>query len=463
MAFETYTQIAIGDPIQQVLSRMAVGEWKQLNDPRRTLKDGAGGDAYFTRAVYDAGGAFASDAQAINYVTGNYPTDFRGIMMYCGGAYDTRRHFVRIAGGGHSNGASNIVLGFDVQAACQRLIERSGNPRLAPQGWEPYSDANPLSAIDPPGQHGRNRHPNWPELPYYNQAPPDLRWPQPVIRNALGPKGNCGPYSLHTYSAVAYDAVHDCIWLSGGSVGNTGQGGIDPRATWRLDHADRAWHMTTNASLGGNQAGILMAPDGRGTHFFHTGNAKRYWAYDIANDRSFLTGEPGLTNDGSFGGAPMLIDGLTEPGHWDIVRYPSGRDFKPRFNCHPRQWPLPRIAQAGVLVPSNRQAPYVGARPAFGEGAGYVYVREQRKIYAVTDLKGGIQVIDPFQGHATGQAQWAVTDLPTSGERPNASDPEGDLQTGFNNRVFYLPPPHNALVTAMNRSRGDVYLVKIGS
>lgn len=462
MALDAGIQIAIADPIQQVLSRMAVGEWKQINDPRRNLKAGAGGDAHFTRAVYDAGGAFTSDAHVLHYVTGEYPGDFRGIMIYSGGTYDTRRHGIRIIGGGHSNGASNIILAFDVHGACQKLIERTGDPRIALQGWEPYSDPNPLSPVDPPGAHGRNRHPNWPELPYYNQRPPDLRWPQPVTRNGLGPKGNCGPYSLHSYSAVIYDATHDCIWVCGGSVGNTSQGGIDPRATWRIDHATRAWSMTMNASGGGNQAGMLMAPDGRGTHFFHTGNAKRYWAYDIGRDRSQLTGDQGLTNDGSNGGAPMLIEGLTEPGYWDIVRYPTGRDFKPRFNCHPRQWPLPRLPQQGTLVPANRQVPYVGTKPAFGENAGYVYAPEQRKIYAVTDLKGSIQVIDPFQGRPTGQPQWVVSDLRTSGDLPNASDPEGDLQTGFNNRVFHLPAPHSALVVAMNAGRGDVYLVKIG-
>jgi hypothetical protein len=454
-------QIAIADPIQQVLARMAVGEWKQLNDPRKTLKDGAGGDSHFTRAVYDAGGAFASDNHVLHYVTGDYPADFRGIMIYSGGTYDTRRHGIRIIGSGHSNGASNIILAFDVLGACQTLIERSGNPRLAPQSWEPYSDPNPLSAVDPPGQHGRNRHPNWPELPYYRQPSPDLRWPQPVTRNVLGPKGNCGPYALHTYSAVAYDAVHDCIWVCGGSVGSTGQGGIDPRATWRIDHADRAWHMTMNAGGGGNQAAILMAPDGRGTHFFHTTNATRHWAYDIAQDRSRLTGDLGTVNDGSNGGAPMLIEGLTEPGHWDIIRYPTGRDFKPRFNCHPRQWPLPRVAQPGMLVPANRQTPYIGATPAFGENSGYVYVPERRLIYAITDLKGGIQTIDPFQGRETGQPQWAVANVPTSGDLPNAGDPNGDLQTGFNNRVTYLPPPYSALVVTMNWSRGDVYLIRL--
>lgn len=472
---EKSTSGAVTSALKLLLDSMSVGEFKLLNDTTYNLLTSPTTDVY-TRAYYDAeyissGGVssnFASDAAVKTYVTGSYNTDDQGRPLYSGMAYNKTTNLIFQFGGGHSNGAMNHALAFDVSAAGQSKYIGGAGGR-----WQVYTDPAPLSGVDSDNDQAE-RIASWPALT--KGTPFDLRYPQVIATGTIGPNGNVAPYSLHTYSAVVHDPVNGRYWVGGGSVGNTGEGGVGPRGMWYLNDTTRAWTAYFSAHTGSNAAGYLMAPDGTSKFLYYShGTNDQHWsALDISAMTVTQTSNGGETVPPGAGAAPMWVQDLTTVGHYDIIRqcYP-GNNL--RFMAYRAQWSaasgVPTSAQTNVLYPTGSAGVYyTGASPKWDQHSGFVYSPDDRKIYAFCEKSADshtgfvIQMIDPFVGGTTSAAQWDVTAFAAgtySGDVPTGPySANHEFRTGWNNKVVDLGPAYGAFVLFLNPARGDVILVK---
>jgi len=446
---------------------MAVGEFKRISDPAYNLKTGPAslqGIDIYTREYYDAGypgdPVFDTEDDLTTFVQG---TDGGGQkatdnarMIHAGMGLSQSRMLLMLFGGGHSSGGYTHGVCFDILTACANKMGGGDGGK-----WDQYTD---------PAKYDTTIDAAWPTP----SAPGPSYFPQTIATGRLGPDNNLAPYALHNYSAFAFDEANDQWWLGGGSVA-AGGGGLNPNGAWKIDAETRAVTLTTEMSMGGNSARLMMAPGGDYI-WWNTTAGYVWYAHNIATETNTLVANNlGVTAAPGNGAACMWIRDLTTAGEYDLVF--SYYAASHRLVKCPRQWTgsAPTSpARAPVYAPpgTNETAPQTeeqcytfesGVTRNWDSNSGFMYVEDQKKIFAF-DIAAGeilIQTIDPFQGNATGQATWHVDNW-LGGYGGLTGDKSGIYlpDQGVNNLVQYLPA-YKAAVIVSNESRGDVRILKM--